>query len=114
MIQYLYAASCDTILPDLYKGLRTADCAELKPIASFDAITVLLANAVQIALTLAGLLAVGFIIFGAVQYIMSQGQPDRIKKAKETIVNAVIGLFLAILAFVIVALIANGVTGRLT
>jgi hypothetical protein len=124
MITTLLANACDTIgfLPNLYNNLRDDTgpidaatklpntCANLK-LDNFSAITQLLVNVVQIALTLAGLLAVGFIIFGAAQFILSQGEPEKIKKGKETIINSVIGLFLVILSFLIVTLISNAFSG---
>ncbi|MBR3230818.1 hypothetical protein IKF73_02220 [Candidatus Saccharibacteria bacterium] len=49
-----------------------------------------------------GLVAVIFIIIGGIQYMTSTGDPNKIKKAKDTILYAVIGLAVVILAFVIV------------
>lgn len=57
----------------------------------------------------AGLVAVGFVIYGGIQYIISQGEPDKTKKAQETVINALIGLVLAIVATVIVQFIGNEV-----
>jgi hypothetical protein len=105
------AADCNTILPDLYKGLRTAGSCDNIKVDNLSAVGVLLANVVAIALALAGLLAVGFIITGGVLYIMSQGQPDKIKRAKDTIVNAIIGLSITVLAYAIVTLVSSSLTG---
>lgn len=49
-----------------------------------------------------GILAVIFIIIGGIRYIVSQGDEKSIKSAKDTIMYAIIGLLLAILAFAIV------------
>jgi hypothetical protein len=51
---------------------------------------------------LAALIAVGYVIFGGIQYITSQGAPDMTKKAQQTIINALVGLAIAILAASIV------------
>lgn len=56
---------------------------------------------------LAALVAVGYIIYGGFQYITSQGSPDLTKKAQQTIINALIGLVLAIIAASVVAFIGN-------
>ncbi len=97
------------ILPDLFGGLRgvkgAAPC-EVK-IDSLASIQILIANLIQILLFIAGFVAVGFIIYGGFQYMLSSGEPGGIKKAKDTIVNAVIGLVLAILAFGIVKFITG-------
>lgn len=49
-----------------------------------------------------GILAVIFIIIGGVRYIVSQGDEKSVKSAKDTVLYAIIGLILAILAFAIV------------
>jgi hypothetical protein len=56
---------------------------------------------------IAALVAVGFVIYGGIQYVTSQGSPDQTKQAQQTIINALIGLALAILASSIVAFIGN-------
>ena len=63
----------------------------------------------EIILRIAGLAAVGFIIFGGFQYLISQGEPERTKGAKSTILNAVIGLAIAMSATVIVNLIGKNI-----
>jgi hypothetical protein len=51
--------------------------------------------------------AVGYVIYGGIQYVTSQGSPDATKKAQQTIINALIGVVLAVLAASIVAFIGN-------
>jgi hypothetical protein len=58
-------------------------------------------------LRLAGLLAVGYVIYGAIRYILSQGSPEETAKAQSTIVNALIGLALAMLAVGIVSFVGG-------
>ena len=48
------------------------------------------------------LVAVIFIVIGGINYMTSQGDPAKTKKAKDTILYAVIGLIVAVLAFAIV------------
>lgn len=57
----------------------------------------------------AGLVAVIFIILGGIQYAMSSGEPQRIAKAKDTIVNAVVGLLICMGAFLIVNFVSTKV-----
>lgn len=64
----------------------------------------------DIALRLGALIAVGYIIYGGIQYVLSQGEPDRAKKAFGTILNAAIGLGITVTATVIVAFIGRAVT----
>ncbi|MDR2063573.1 MAG: pilin [Candidatus Nomurabacteria bacterium] len=56
-----------------------------------------------------GLISVAFLIYGGVQYTTSAGQAEKVKNAKNTIMYAIIGLVVAILAFAIV----NFVLGRI-
>lgn len=59
----------------------------------------------DILLRVAGLVALGYTIYGGIRYILSQGQPDSTKKAKGTIVGASIGLIISIFAATIVGFI---------
>ena len=61
---------------------------------------------IDIALFLAGLLAVIMIIWGGFQFIFANGEPGSIANARKTILNAVIGLIIAILASQIVRFVA--------
>ena len=59
-----------------------------------------------------GIIAVIFIIIGGVNYTMSQGDPGKVKKAKDTILYAVIGLIVSLLAFAITAFVLNALEGK--
>ncbi|MEX0668676.1 MAG: pilin [Candidatus Saccharimonadales bacterium] len=92
--------------PNWYRGLR---CDNDSPaLTEFADIWIILGNVIEIGLRVAALVAVGFIIYGGIRYIMSQGNPDALTAAKKTVTNAVIGLLLAILATTIVGFIAGG------
>lgn len=60
---------------------------------------------------IAGLVAVGYVIWGGIQYVTSQGAPDMTKKAQHTIINALIGVAVAIIAAPIVAFVGNRLAG---
>ncbi len=62
-------------------------------------------------LIIAGVVAVVFVIYGAVQFIIGQGEPERIKHAQGTILNAVIGLVIAIIAAALVNFLGNSLAG---
>jgi hypothetical protein len=51
---------------------------------------------------LAGLVAAAFIVVGAYTLITSSGEPENIAKGQKMITNAIIGLVLAAIAFLIV------------
>jgi hypothetical protein len=69
-----------------------------------------LTTILTIVFTAAGLIAVLMITIGGLEYVISQGDPQRTAKAKNTILYAVIGLVVAISGFTIVTF----VIGRLT
>lgn len=56
-----------------------------------------------------GLVAVIFIVVGGVNYMTSTGDPTKTKKAKDTILYAVIGLIIAVLSFAIVNFVISNV-----
>jgi len=66
---------------------------------------------IQAILGVLGVVAVIFIIVGAVNYTVSQGDPGKVKKARDTILYAVIGLIVALLAFAIVSFILTKMGG---
>lgn len=66
-------------------------------------------NIINVVIAVLGIVAVIFVIIGAVQYMTSQGDPGKTKKAKDTILYAILGVVLAGLAFAIV----NFVLGNL-
>lgn len=108
MMARLFAAGCtgQSILPDLWGGLRKDGSCEVE-INSLPQVGILIGNIVQILMVVAGLVAVGFIIVGGFMYITSTGDPAGIKKGRDTIVNAVIGLILSMVAFGVVKFITG-------
>lgn len=107
----LLAADCtgQSLLPDLYAGLRGrngADSCEVT-VTRLNDILVLVGNVISILMFIAGVVAIAFIIVGGFMYITSSGEPANIKKAKETIVNAVIGLVIAMVSFGVVRFITG-------
>lgn len=63
----------------------------------------------EILLRIVGIISVVFITYGGFQYLTSTGEPDKAKNARTTIVNALIGLMIAMLATVIVNLVAGSI-----
>lgn len=63
----------------------------------------------EIILAFAGIAALGLLIFGGYKYMISRGDPEMIKSARETITSAVIGLLFIIFSFVILQMIAGDI-----
>lgn len=62
-------------------------------------------NIIDILLRVVGYISVFFILYGGFQFITSQGSPDGAAKARQTILNAVIGLVVSLVSVAIVNLV---------
>jgi NADH:ubiquinone oxidoreductase subunit F (NADH-binding) len=60
-------------------------------------------NLVTIALYLAAVTAVGFLIYGGILFMVSSGDADKTTKARNTILYAVVGVIVVALSFAILA-----------
>jgi hypothetical protein len=88
-------------------GCDFSDIFESNGQFSFDNIILVGLAILDMLLILAGVVAVVFVIFGGIQYMLSQGEPERTKGAQSTILNALIGLVIAITASALVNFIGN-------
>jgi len=93
-------------LPNWYRGLRCDDHGGVV-FSELNDVWVIVGNLVDILLRLSATAAALVIIVGGIRYITSQGNPKALENAKNTIMYAVIGLVLAILASTIVGFIAG-------
>src|SRR5690242_8784621 len=67
-------------------------------LTSLNDIWLVVAAIIEILLRLAAVMAVGFVIYGSISYMTSQGEPDKTTKAWHTIINALVGLGIAVIA----------------
>ena len=67
----------------------------------------LIIGLIDIALAIAGMIAVLYLIVGGVRYITAHGNEEQAEGAKKTITHAIIGLVIIILSFVIIQVISN-------
>jgi hypothetical protein len=58
----------------------------------------------------AGLVAVAYVVVGGAHMIISQGDPERAKRGRETVLNALIGVVVAIAAAAVVSFVGNHLT----
>jgi hypothetical protein len=70
----------------------------------------IVAAIIEILLRIAAILAVMMIIYGAFSYVTSQGEADATKRARDTIVNALVGLAIAITSAAIIQFIAGSIS----
>jgi uncharacterized membrane protein YidH (DUF202 family) len=74
----------------------------------------LIVEVINIMLIFAGAIAVIFVIIGGYQYLTSAGNEETAEKGKKTLINAIIGVVLIIMSFVIINVIVNLVAGGLS
>ncbi|MBR2989593.1 hypothetical protein IKF40_01525 [Candidatus Saccharibacteria bacterium] len=62
-------------------------------------------------LYIVGIVSVVMLIYGGLRYVISGGDSKKVTDAKNTILYAIIGLIISILAFAIVNFVINAITG---
>ena len=67
----------------------------------------IIANVLYDLFSVAGYLAVGFLIYGGYLFVLAQGESGNIEKGRKTLKNAIIGLIIVLIASSIVAMIAS-------
>ena len=72
-------------------------------------IWLIVAAGIDILLRLGALLAVGMVIYGGVLYTTSNGDPETAKKARGVIINALVGLLIAIMAAFFISFLAGSI-----
>jgi hypothetical protein len=70
-------------------------------------LTTTIGDVVSYAFTAVGIVAAIFLIYGGITFALSGGNPEKVKKAKSTIIYSLIGLGLAVLANVITSLVVD-------
>ncbi len=73
----------------------------------------LIYDVIKLMLLFAGAIAVLFIIIGGYYYITASGNEEQSEKGKKTLINAIIGIVIIILAYTIITVIENTITGGL-
>ncbi len=72
------------------------------------ALPALIKNTINILLYVAGVIAVVIIVVGSLRFVTSEGDAQAANKAKNSVVYALVGLVLAVLAYAIVNFVLNG------
>lgn len=76
-------------------------------VATVQGIGCMLANILSVFLTLIGFAGFVMIIYAAFNLLLSAGKSQQVEKTKNTITFAIIGIILALSAFIIINIIAN-------
>ncbi len=94
-------------IPPWYRGLTDDGCVPKVPDTSDDNaignfIWKIVLNGIEMALVITAYIAIFFIIYGGFQFMTGGSNPSQVEKARKTILNAVIGLVIAMGAISIV------------
>lgn len=105
-------AECDTS-----SGLDAttgANCAQGNntPSDLFDGDDSIFKNVVNILLFLVGAISVIMLIFGGIKYVTSGGSQEQVTSAKNTIMYAIIGIIVALLAYAVVSFVIDGLAAK--
>ncbi|MBI5794431.1 hypothetical protein HZA87_05145 [Candidatus Uhrbacteria bacterium] len=76
------------------------------PLGTTD-ITVIIARLIQAILGITGAVALLMFIWGGFQWLISGGSPEKVKKGKETLIWAVIGLAVIVGAYMLVSAVVS-------
>lgn len=96
-------------VPTWYKYLESSTVSgKCKPVINSveDALPIGLA-VLEAMLTIGGMVAVAMVFIGGFKYVLSQGEADKAAGGRKTVVNAMIGLVIIILATRVVSFIGN-------
>lgn len=86
-------------MTSIVKGPNGNDVTICTPqVAALGDIWLIVAAVIEILVRLAALIALGFVIWGGIKYIVSRGEPNSIAQAKQIIIDGIIGLVIAIAA----------------
>ncbi len=83
---------------DLLPGINT-------PFSAGTGLLGVVGTAITLAFGVAGLVAVIYLIMGGFNYVTAGGDPEAVEGAKTTIVNAIIGLVIILVSYLIVQFI---------
>lgn len=90
--------------------VATGGTDEAADVATIQGLECLIANVFTVIITLIGLAAFVMFVVGSVQWMISGSSAEGTKKAKDTLTYAVIGVIVALSAFIVLNLVA-GFTG---
>jgi hypothetical protein len=105
----LAATDCATthgLLPSLYDGFCANGSTDVTISSLYDVLKII-ANVTRILIAISGSLAVILLLVASIMFITATGDPSRIKRAREIIINTVTGLVLILVAYAVVTFVAG-------
>lgn len=108
--QPVHAAGCNDsqkllgVVPTWYRGLCNGDKIEMDQNNMAKTFAIIALNCFDIVVSLAGIVAIGAIIWAGFKYILAKGEVGKIAEAKTALSQAIIGLIVAVSASTIASL----------
>ena len=102
-----------TLAPLAVSALQLPSCTGLNGVncsSASGSLTDLIIYIINIMLAIAGVIAVLFLIIGGFWYITSAGNEETAEKGKGTVINAIIGIVIVIMSYVIVSVLSRFIT----
>lgn len=93
-----------------YHLLAQIDTSPLPGSARNNATPAAIQTAFNIVLAITGAIALLIIVLAGFQYILSQGNPQSVARAKNAIIYGFVGLLVTILSFIIVGFVVGRIT----
>ncbi|MFA5004363.1 MAG: pilin [Candidatus Saccharimonadales bacterium] len=94
----------------IYHYLAQIDTNSLPNHGNGDVASTALSTVLQIVFGVTGAIALLVITIAGFRYVVSQGDPNSVAQAKNTIIYALVGLLISIAAFSIVTFVVKGVS----
>lgn len=93
-----YATSINTCPSGLGGTICSLQAGQFGPIVG---------QVIQLLIVIAIVIAVFFLVWGGIKWILSGGDKAKVESARNTIIGAIVGLILVFLAFFIISVVAN-------
>jgi archaellum biogenesis protein FlaJ (TadC family) len=107
IINFMIFAGSIFGFPTWYEYLPLNPTDNTPEIRGLGDIWLIVAAIIDILLRVAALAAIALVVVGSVQYITSQGEPAKTTKARTTIISALAGLVIAVLAVTLITFLAG-------
>jgi len=72
----------------------------------------MISGLVNAAFVIAVIVALGYLIYGGIRWIMSQGDKTKVENARNHVIAAVIGLVIVFMAYLIISIVLQIFTGK--
>ena len=93
--------------PDLWEAAGCREGEDEKNKTIFPAVKYM----IEVVLSVVGIVGVGVVIYGGAMYTTSTGDAAKVNKAKNIILYGIIGLVVALLAYVVVEFVSRSIFG---